>query len=160
MRRKKVCTMKKSVMILVCLLAMACLIRAEESDVTNQTENTNAQLLDPFSYHASNEDGDAFIPADSSEMPKGIYVLAILHPEKGKSYAVIRVANLPNVFYVTEDDVVRVESPSTQRVVTRNAQDKPQTARVEPIYLKIHKIEQDSVQISPQKRPQEIHIFQ
>ena len=144
---------------LVAFLSMVWTAGAQESvSVVEDPVNVEDELFDPFSYHMEGAEGDAFIPADSEDMPKGIRVMAIMQAEGGPPHAVLRVAGLPDPFFVTENDVVRVEQENIPHRMKGQVTGKPDSS--DPVYLRIHTISRNSVEISPQKRPQEIHVFQ
>jgi len=123
-----------------------CLRGAEESPpATNQPPRV--VLYDPFSYRAPDSDGAEFVTDPDARIPPGIEVLAILHVTDKPPYAVLRIPGLRQPAFVSESDLIRVE----QRGVAGQS--------AEPLYLLVRAISRHAVEISPQKRPSEIHVF-
>jgi len=110
--------------------------------------------MDPFVYHAQGQDSMGFVPAPESDLPRDIAVLATAKIQNGKAWAVLSIGDSGEVDYVTEDTVVSVQSAAPPRTSAGSAS---YNARV---YLLIHKITGDTVEISPHQRPQDIHIYQ
>lgn len=104
-------------------------------------------LYDPFSYRAPDAEGSEFVTDPDARIPAGIEVLAILHVADKPPYAVLRVPGLRQPAFVTESDLIRVEPRGSEG----------QTA--DPLYLLVRVITRHAVEISPQKRPSEIHVF-
>lgn len=113
-----------------------------------------AALLDPFVYHAKGDGNNTFVPAPDADMPYNIKILASMEVEDGKSWAVLSLGQESESVFVTEKSVVYVAPKSS----TQNEEATPKGS--DPVYLMIHSIKGDTVEISPHKRPQDIHVFQ
>ncbi len=113
-----------------------------------------AALLDPFVYHAKGEGNSSFVPAPDADMPRDIAILATMEVKDGKSWAVLRIGKEDAPVYVTEKSVIYV-APNVARQSLAST-----VKSSDPVYLMIHSIKGDTVEISPHKRPQDIHVFQ
>ena len=137
------------------MLAVACgvtllplwLYATEESNAPVTNQAPRVVYYDPCTYRAPGADGETFVTDPDARIPPGIEVLAILHVTDKPPYAVVRIPGLRQPAFVSESDLIRVE----QRA--------PGGQSVEPLYLLVRAITRHTVEISPQKRPSEVHVF-
>lgn len=133
-----------------------------EGKGATKAEAPPAGIRNPFAYSATEHD-QGLIPVDTSRMPTGIRLAAVLIRNNGDALAALRLPGESAPVFVRVDDLISVNLQAPEPAKTKAASQRsstiiPMTERT-TVYLLVKSITATGVEVAPRVRPSEVHLI-